>query len=424
VTTTAPLPRSTARPRPNPGRPFTPVSPSGRLLAAAAPGLAEHLRRNGPPPSPSADLPDLVEAAGLTGRGGAAFPTWRKLASVGARPIVIANGAEGEPASGKDAWLLRSAPHLVLDGLGLVAGSVGASRAYAYAPPGPGAARLRAALAERGREPVPVEVVEAVDGFLAGEASAVAARVAGLPARPRDKAVRLSEAGVRGRPTLVHNVETLAHVAQIARYGPGWFRRVGTPDEPGTFLATLSGAVARPGVREAAFGTTLAGLAAMAGGLTGPVAAFLVGGYHGRWVPADAGAGLGLTPGPRPSGLAVGAGVVIALPASSCGLGASAAILRYLAEQSAGACGPCRLGLPALADAFAELAGRGNPRAAVSAARLAGLVVGRGACHNPDGAARLARSALEVFADDVALHQTGRCQARSGRPASRGSAQR
>jgi NADH:ubiquinone oxidoreductase subunit F (NADH-binding) len=416
----------TMPPEAEPAGPPIRIPPPGRLLAAAAADWAEHQRRSGPKPVVPAGpagrrwLFDLVEAAGLTGRGGAAFPAWRKLAALGADPIVIANGAEGEPASGKDATLIRLAPHLVLDGLGLVAESVGARRAYAYVPAGPGAARLRAALAERGGETVPVEVVEAPDTFLAGEETAVAARVAGRPALPRDKAVRLVEAGVRGRPTLVHNVETLAHAAQIARYGPAWFRRLGTPAEPGTFLATVSGAVGRPGVYEAAFGTTLAELVAGAGGPSEPARAYLVGGYHGRWVDASAGDHLALTPAMRPSGVAVGAGVVIAVGMPACGLAETARILAYLADQSAGTCGPCRMGMPALAAAFERLATAGRQPLDVAAldvaapdavTTLADLVEGRGACRNPDGAARLARSALNTFADDVALHLTGRCLA-------------
>jgi len=207
--------------------------------------------------------------------------------------------------------------------------------------------------------------------------------------------------GVRGRPTLVQNVETLAHLALIARYGPDRFRDRGTADEPGTLLVTVSGAVAAPGVYEVDHGTPLVDVFRRAGGLTGALRAALVGGYHGGWVPAPLGdvplsrAGLG------PYGVTPGAGVLVALPASRCGLVESARILAYLAGEGTGRCGPCRFGLPRLAAAFSH---------SVDIESWAELVERRGACQHPDGTARFARSALAAFADDVRLHSTGRCE--------------
>jgi len=183
--------------------------------------------------------------------------------------------------------------------------------------------------------------VAAPDRFVAGEESAVVAAVEGRRALPRDTPRRVVEAGVRGRPTLVQNVETLAHLALIARHGAGWFRDLGTSDEPGTLLATVSGAVAAPGVQEIPHGLPLRSLVALAGGPSEPVQALLVGGYHGTWLPAS----LVDTPmsraALRPLGASPGAGVVVVLPLSRCGLVESARIAGYLAEQSAGQCGPC-----------------------------------------------------------------------------------
>ena len=125
-------------------------------------------------------------------------------------------------------------------------------------------------------------VVAAPDAFIAGEESAAVARLSGGPALPRDKARMVVTAGVRGRPTLVHNVETLAHLALAARRGAQWFRQTGTADEPGTFLSTVSGAVAHPGVYEFGYGVALGDLLAAAGGTTTPAQAVLIGGYHGR----------------------------------------------------------------------------------------------------------------------------------------------
>jgi NADH:ubiquinone oxidoreductase subunit F (NADH-binding) len=392
---------------------------TARLLAAAAADLDTHARHNGRVPwlgGPRRLLP-VVEASGLTGRGGAGFPTWRKLAEVarGDRPVVVGNGSEGEPASAKDRTLLLRAPHLVLDGLQLAAECVGAEHAYLYLPAGDVTAAAQRAQAQRqgaGWDLLRVELVAAPDRFVAGEASAVVAAVEGRPAVPRDKARRVSEAGVHGRPTLVQNIETLAHLALIARYGAGWFRIQGTADEPGTFLATVTGAVRAPGVYEAPYGVPLAALLRGAGGPAAPLRAVLVGGFHGAWVPAAA-VGVGMSRAALGGlGAAPGAGIVRALPTARCGLVEAAQIAGYLAGQSAAQCGPCVNGLPRMADTLHRLARREpDPRLPGEVHRLAGLVERRGACHHPDGTARFVRSSLATFADDVRAHLTGHCLA-------------
>jgi NADH:ubiquinone oxidoreductase subunit F (NADH-binding) len=365
-----------------------------------------------------------VRAAGLTGRGGAAFPVHRKLEAVAsARPgraIAVGNAAEGEPASHKDEALLSLAPHLVLDGLQLAAEAVGAGRAILYVRADVRArTRLEARISERsaaGLDRLPVELVSAPHRFLAGEESALASRISHGAALPRFTPPRVFEQGVDGRPTLVQNVETLAHVALIARYGPGWFRALGTPGEPGTMLCTLRQADGRVNVAEAAIGTPLATLLDLRA-----ASAVLVGGYHGAWLPAAQAARVTLSNAElRPLGAFTGAGVLAALPADRCGLVETARVAGYLALESAGQCGPCRSGLPSIAGALAELAGRAGhrprPEALANLNRWAGLVEGRGACHHPDGTVRFVRSALRVFAAEAAQHQQGRCTAASRQP--------
>jgi NADH:ubiquinone oxidoreductase subunit F (NADH-binding) len=396
-----------------------------RLLPPAGQGtdLRAHLGLHGPVPyrGDAAALIADVRAAGLTGRGGAAFPVHRKLEAVAAaRPggaIVVGNAAEGEPASHKDEALLFLAPHLVLDGLQLAAEAVGAARAVLYVREDLSArSRLTDYLPERdafGLDQVPVEVVRSPDRFLAGEESALASRVSGGPAVPRFTPPRVFERGVDGRPTLVQNVETLAHLALIARYGPGWFRSLGTPDEPGTMLCTLRQASGSVDVAEAAIGTPLGTLLDLSA-----AGAVLVGGYHGAWLAPAQAAGLTLSNAQlRPAGAFTGAGVLAALPASRCGVIESARVARYLALESAGQCGPCLNGLPSIAAAMAELAGpQPHPRVLDDLSRWAGLVEGRGACHHPDGTVRFLRSALGVFGPEIRLHQQGRCSAAASQP--------
>ncbi len=314
-----------------------------RLLIDGTTRISAHLYRHGPLPAASgSEIRAMVADSGLIGRGGAGFPTYRKMEAVaaGRRSVVIANAAEGEPASSKDRTLLAHAPHLVLDGLVLAARAVGAREAHIYLPAA-AVDSVRRALTER-TDPLPVTVHIAADAFVAGEESAVVSAVAGLLPVPQDKADRIVDRGLRGRPTLVQNVETLAHLALIVRYGSAWFRDQGTPAEPGTFLATISGAVRHPGVYELPYGISLGGLLAPAGGVSSRPQAILLGGYHGAWIPPDPSVEISRA-GLQRYGATPGAGIVYVLPHESCGLLTTAAITTYLAEQSAGQCGRDRI---------------------------------------------------------------------------------
>jgi NADH:ubiquinone oxidoreductase subunit F (NADH-binding) len=361
-----------------------------------------------------------VEAAGLTGRGGAAFPVHRKLAAAAdstPAPLIAGNGAEGEPASSKDRSLLWVSPHLVLDGLQVAAQAAGSPAAVLYVQRSPRLhQRLAHAIAERaarGMDTARTDLREAPDRFLAGEESALASRLADRPALPGYRPVRGLPRTGPGRPVLVQNVETLAHLGLIARYGANWFRAVGTEDEPGSMLATVHLADGRMSVVEVALGVPLAELIGPE-----PVQAVLVGGYHGTWLPAAEAASLPLANAAlRPHGAAVGAGVVAALPAGRCGVAETARVARYLALESAGQCGPCFNGLPRMAAALGHLAGpRPDRRARADLDRWAGLAEGRGACHHPDGSARFIRSALRVFDAEIGQHERGRCSGTNPQP--------
>lgn len=383
---------------------------AARLLAAPGSGLADHLDCYGALPKRSGDLLiSWLDDARLSGRGGAGFPTGRKFAAVsGDNPVVVGNGAEGEPLSRKDALLLTRAPHLVLDGLHIAADAVGADTVYLYVHTDAVAA-VRRALDERqaaGLDPYRVTVVQAPDTFVAGEESAAIRHIEGGPALPRDRVVPVAVSGVRKRPTLVNNVETLAHIALIARHGPEWFRSVGDPDDPGTMLVTLSGALDSEGVIEVPTGVPLTDLFDARA-----VSAVLIGGYHGSWLLADAFAGTRLSrTGLKSLGASPGAGIIHALGRTECGLARTAEIAGYLADESARQCGPCRNGLPRLSELLEELAyGRANDPLVKEIRRITRLVDGRGACRHPDGTARMVRSALMAFAADIEQHRRGRC---------------
>jgi NADH:ubiquinone oxidoreductase subunit F (NADH-binding) len=380
--------------------------------------LAEHQRVHGELPDPASwELIESIEHSGLRGRGGADFPTARKLRALAAarRPsAVVVNGSETEPASAKDQLLLSRLPHLVIDGAVLAARAIGAPQVIFQV--GSGAAgslpALEGALALR-EDGVDVHLVEAPGGYVAGEESAVMHHLNGGDALPTFVPPRPFQKGYRGRATLIQNPETLAQIALVARFGEHWYRELGTSADPGSALVTISGAVGAPGVYELAFGTSMRDLIDAAGGPAEPLRALLIGGYFGTWVDAEDAMHLRLAREDlRSVGCTLGAGVLIALGESSCGLHESARVIDYLAEQSAGQCGPCVYGLRAIADAVAALAdGVADAHERDRITRWSSEVRGRGACHHPDGATRFVASALSVFAEEIEWHRQERCGA-------------
>jgi NADH:ubiquinone oxidoreductase subunit F (NADH-binding) len=382
--------------------------------------LAEHVAVHGELPRCSArELIGQIERSGLRGRGGADYPTARKLAAVATgrkRPAaVIVNGSETEPASAKDRLLLSKLPHLVLDGAVLAAAAIGAPEVIVQINESArgSLAALEGALAVRNDSRVNVRVISSAGGYVSGEESAVINHLNRGLSLPTFVPPRPFERGYRGRSTLVQNPETLAQIALVARFGEVWYRELGTAADPGSALVTISGAVAVPGVYELAFGCPMTELLAAAGGATEPLRALLIGGYFGTWMDARRVTDLKLARDDlRSVGCALGSGVLIALGESACGLHESARVIDYLAAQSAGQCGPCVYGLRAIADAVGEIAsGVAHQREQQRVQRWITEVRGRGACHHPDGATRFIASALSVFSREIESHRHGRCSA-------------
>jgi NADH:ubiquinone oxidoreductase subunit F (NADH-binding) len=417
----------TAAARPEPGLP--------RLLAGiptqGALSLREHWALHGEPPAVggrkrhgAAELIEQVERAGLRGRGGGGFPTGAKLRAVAGargRPVVLVNAAEGEPASFKDRTLLASLPHLVLDGSELAARALGAEEIVICLCDTATDAleRIRGALAERAsqrRRGAPrLRLTTVPNRYVSGQESALVSHVNGGPAIPTFTPPLPFERGVRRRPTLVSNAETLAHVALIARHGPDWFRELGTASQPGSALITLAGSeLAHPGVYEIEIGSPLSTLIDAAGGTASHPRALLVGGYAGAWIDGGLLRGVALSDEHlAPYGATLGAGVIVLLSDGACPVAELTRLTRWLAAQSARQCGPCRFGLGAIASTVEQLTlGAAGPHAQRRLASLGTLIRGRGACSHPDGVARLVCSALEVFAEELADHaRHGPCAA-------------
>ncbi|MHB1501726.1 MAG: NADH-ubiquinone oxidoreductase-F iron-sulfur binding region domain-containing protein [Candidatus Dormibacteria bacterium] len=395
--------------------------PGSRILAgpgrsAGMESLPEHLDRLGllPDLGDAARIRDQVEESGLQGRGGSGFPTAAKMRAVverAARPLVVVNGSESEPASRKDRTLLALRPHLVLDGAAVAAAAVGADQiiVHVHRESSDAIAGLVRALEERRRASLLEPRADISCGpprYVAGESSAIIHFLEDGDARPLTDR-RAARAGIHGRPTLLLNAETMGHLALIARRGPGWFRLAGTSGSPGSSLVTLAGAVpAGPRVFEVGGAVTAGSLLHDRGGLSTPPRAVLLGGYAGLWVDGGGAWDLRLARDELATeGLSFGCGLIGILPWDACGLAETARLLTYLAGESAGQCGPCAFGLPRLAEAMSALAfGRAGRREVRLLLRRSATITGRGACHHPDGAVLLLHHALAVFEDDVERH--------------------
>jgi NADH:ubiquinone oxidoreductase subunit F (NADH-binding) len=401
---------------------MTPVTRPYRLLGYP-PDLAGHLAALGPLPIPAApsvqwrgSVAREVEASGLSGRGGAAFPAFIKLrlaASSRMAGTVVVNAMEGEPASHKDKLLLLQAPHLVLDGASILAAVIGATEIVVCIPDGRDhlAVAVTGALRERAQRGIDAgrsyRVARPPERFVSGEESALVRWLDRGIAAPTFRPSKGVPLRIGSRTALVHNAETLAHIALIARFGADHFRSRGLPEEPGTTLVTISGSVLQPGVVEVDRGTPLIDIVQRAAPTT-PPQAVLVGGYGGTWVGSESlttpYASLWL----RAMGASAGVGVLVVLGANDCGVAETARIAAYMAGQSSGQCGPCVMGLPAIADDLARLArGQADLDLQTRLWRRLDQIDGRGACRHPDGVVAMVRSALNVFAADVVAHDLG-----------------
>ncbi len=388
------------------------VRPGPGLLSGIehGPSLHAHREQYGDLPRLDAEsLQDTVNTVRLRGRGGAAFPFATKLETVakGSRPVLVVNMSEGEPASSKDAALALTRPHLVLDGAVATARTLRARELHVVLPgERPAAATaMRTAIAERD-DPVPLHTHVASQRFVAGQARAVVELIAGRPNLPVTTWAPEAISGLRGRPTLLSNAETWARVGLLVLRGLRAYTALGTRDEPGATLLTLSRPGSIPVVREAQYGERLRSF--VPAERHGRPA--LVGGFHGAWAtwPTLASARVSVN-SMRALGTPLGAGVVLTAP--ECPVSLTAQVVSYLAGQSAGRCGPCFNGLPALSDAVTAVhEGHGGQR---RVDQLADLLVRRGACAHPDGTVRLVRSMMSTFAVEVEAHAQGECQDRT-----------
>ena len=374
--------------RPAGPRPGWLLRPGTMLLTDVVPGRAMTRRRHRQvwgeaPHTTRAELIEAAAAVDLRGAGGAGFPTARKLISMGRRAdLVVVNGSEGEPSSGKDGVLLRHVPHLVLDGAAIAARALNASRIVirvAVDQPETGPVLSRA-IAERPDSGM-FTVSWGPARYVAGEATAVLSAVAGGLPIPQDmgRPPRLRRRiGHRRHPALLSNVETFARLAVAAR-----------GHQESSHLVTVSGAVSRPGVLELSGDLRVADLAGMAD-LIGSPRVLVSGGWQGTWLPwPHSGRAWLSRAGLESVGGRWGVGAFTWLPQQVDPADVLVAVARVLADESAGQCGPCRNGLPAVVDALA----RGD----AEVGSVLDDVAGGGLCAHPTASAAAIRSGLAVI---------------------------
>ena len=304
----------------------------------------DDLRR--PPELTQDEVLALLEASGLTGMGGAGFPTWRKWDAVRSEPgprVVIVNADEGEPGTIKDRYVMELRPQLLLEGLEAAMRFCETDEAYIYLREeyASSRARLREAIAERG---LPVELVVGAGAYICGEETAMLESMEGRRGMPRLKPPFPTQSGYLGRPTLINNVETFAHVARVLRGGG-----------PPARLWSVTGAVAKPGCYEAPLDVTPRTLIDdYAGGLTAEPGALVPGGAASGILPPAA-LDVPLTRDALAEwGCGVGSAALQVFPAAYPVQRLLAETMRFFAEESCQKCTPCRIGNRALHAVFAD----------------------------------------------------------------------
>ena len=363
---------------------------------------------------------EIVRRSGLLGRGGAGFPTGIKWSTVREDPcptkFVVCNGAEGEPGTFKDRWLLRMNPYLVVEGVAIAALAIGAQRAFIGVKAGftREIERLTAAMRDMAAHdllgPVPIELVPGPDEYLFGEEKALLEVIEGNDPLPRvvpPWMEGLFRTPGSPNPVAANNVETLANVPLILERGADWFRSFGTQDSPGTMLFTLSGDVLHPGVYELPLGLPLRDLVeGIGGGPPGdrPLKAIFPGASNTVIPPELLDTPLSFD-AMRAVGSGLGSGGFVVYDDSACIVRATLAFSRFLFVESCGQCPACKHGTGAITELLERIdRGEGSEVDIETILARAFTVTDSQRCALPTGESLLAQSAVHVFGAEFAEH--------------------
>lgn len=366
---------------------------------------------------PLTEIVGLAKRWDLKGRGGAGFPFSQKLLAVAenssrlVRPSVVVNATESEPLSFKDRFLLTYYLDLVLEGAVLCARALSSSSIYlvTHADVDNSLELVEAVRRFGDATRVKIEVVLTPSALVSGQETSVVAAVNGESRPlPRMQPPRVSISGVKGRPTLLSNAETYARLAQARRIELSG----GSHDGTGS-LSYLGTVHLKTGESYIVDSDPSISVSDILESLRAPVndsSIYLVGGYFGRFYRSiDPRLRSALSAPKNSQGVGFGTGLVVEIDRHGCISGEVAFLSRWLSLQSAGQCGPCKKGLPQVADEFEQLVlGGGGDREKIL--RWTAQIRGRGGCALPDSVCDLLESFFKVAPDEVRVHQSGACQ--------------
>ncbi|MGQ0811216.1 MAG: NADH-quinone oxidoreductase subunit NuoF, partial [Nitrospiraceae bacterium] len=373
------------------------------------------------------DIVNEIKQSGLRGRGGAGFPTGTKWDKVLHHRIkeryFVCNAGEHEPGTFKDRYLLKHAPHQLVEGCLIASFTVQAKASFIYVNHEYHEEQdnLKRAIAQAKEQglmgnnilgagvDLDLELFSGHGSYVAGEETAMLESMQGRPAMPRQKPPFYpTDFGLYGKPTLVNNVETLCNIPRILRNGAGWFMQVGTEKCPGTMLFSLSGAVNKPGIYEQPMGITIRHLIEDCGeGVSGgrQVKAVFPGGPAFSMVTADQ---LDLTmdfDSLKKAGTGLGSAGVIVVDDATCMVAQTLKFSDFFKVESCGQCPSCRMGTINLATLMVKIEqGEGTQKDLDSLLQLCGFVKGTGYCTLVTGAAVLVQSSLRLFRDEFEEH--------------------
>jgi NADH-quinone oxidoreductase subunit F len=394
--------------------------------------------------SPEEICKKILES-GLRGRGGGGFPTGRKWEAArvqkSAKKYVICNGDEGDPGAFMNRSVMEGNPHSVIEGMMIAARAIGADEALVYvrAEYPLAVARMRRAVADAEREGIlgnnvfgtglamKCDVMEGAGAFVCGEETAMIASIEGRRGMPSPKPPFPAQSGLWGKPTIINNVETLAHVSRILNEGPEVFQNIGTKDSPGTKTFALTGHVANTGLVEVPFGTPLREIVInIGGGVTddnGKIwkegfKAVQIGGPSGGCLTADH-LDLPLAyESLRSVGAMVGSGGLVVMNDRTCMVSIARFFMEFTQRESCGKCVLCREGtkqLLALLDDVIE--GRATAETLNLMEKLGHAVQAGSLCGLGKTAPNPVLSTMRHFRKEYEEHvfekrcRTGRCKA-------------
>jgi NADH-quinone oxidoreductase subunit F len=374
----------------------------------------------------------IVTASGLRGRGGAGFPAGRKWSFIPKDPhiekYVCVNTDEGEPGTFKDRELVEKDPHQIIEGVIIASYAVGARRAFVYIR-GEfflGVKRWIKAIDDAyakgflGKNiqgsafSLDLSVHRGAGAYICGEETALIESLEGRRGQPRKKPPYPANVGLWGKPTLVHNVETLANVPHIINHGAEWFASMGTPKSTGPKLFCVSGHVRNRQVLELPLGTPLREIIEQhCGGMAfdRPLKAVIPGGASTPMLTAQQLDTHMDFESLEAAGTMLGTGAIIVMNDRTCMVDVARRLMRFFAHESCGHCTPCRVGTQRMLDILERLEhGNGKPGDLESLEQIALGMRGITFCPLGDATTNPVLSGLRLFRDEYEYHiKNGRC---------------